>query len=68
MAVKRVGDHEMVTISVPEAFRPYDRLVLKEPQLGRWIGTVLECERSGDIFRVTAIRCLPACRTHRRRR
>jgi hypothetical protein len=68
MSIERIVDHEIVTVPVPEAYRAYDRLVLEDSKLGRWIGTVLECERTGDGWRVTAIRCLPSCRKHQRRR
>ena len=67
--LQRVGDHEKVMARVREVLRPYDRLVLRDPKLGgRWIGTVLACDRSQEAWLVTAVRCPPTCWDHHRKR
>ncbi len=47
------------------AYRPYDQLVLRDPK-GRTVWTVLSCERAGEGWNITAIRCPRNCPIHRR--
>jgi hypothetical protein len=49
-------------------YQPYDRLILRDADSGRTTWTVLDCERQGDAWPVTATRCLKSCLVHRRRR
>jgi len=64
----RIADHQVIEVDVRRPYQPYDRLVLRQPKVGRWIGTVLMCEAEGEHWRVMAIRCLPSCQAHWRRR
>jgi hypothetical protein len=62
-----VANHEAIEVQTRKAYRPYDRLVLRDRN-GRIIWTVLMCERADPGWAVTAIRCKSGCRLHRRRR
>jgi hypothetical protein len=60
--------HEVVEILRAEPAEPYDRLVLREPSGERKVWTVLWWEREDERWRITAIRCQPTCKVHRKRR
>jgi hypothetical protein len=57
----------MRRVTITSAYRPYDKLMLRE-KVGRSIWTVLDCKKSGSKWQVMAIRCLPGCTVHRKRR
>lgn len=65
--VGRVTGHGVTEISVARAYRPYDRLVLRNPAAGRSFWTVLACDRKEDGWLVTGFHCPPDCRLHQRR-
>jgi hypothetical protein len=67
-SVRKIPDHEVIEVSMPRPYQPYDRLVLRDTAAGRTTWTVLDCERQGEAWKVTATRCLENCRKHRRRR
>jgi hypothetical protein len=50
---RHVAGHEVVEHTSANRYRPYDRLVLRDPK-GRTIWTVLSCERSGKSWNITA--------------
>jgi len=62
-----IAGHEVLEIQTAKAYRPYDRLVLRDSK-GQTIWTVLDCEPTDQEWTVTGIRCPPGCRIHRRRR
>jgi hypothetical protein len=67
VSIRKIPDHEVIEVSMPRPYQPYDRLILRDPIASRrW--TVLECEQQGDAWQVIATRCLESCRVHRRRR
>lgn len=66
--IQRIPDHEVIDVCMPQPYEPYDRLILRDAAAGRTTWTVLDCERRGDAWRVTATRCHRCCRAHRRRR
>jgi hypothetical protein len=55
-------------VLMPRSYQPYDRLILRNDAAGRTTWTVLDCERRGEAWQVTATRCLESCKKHRRRR
>lgn len=68
-SVRKIPDHEVIEVSMPRPYEPYDSLILRDATAGRtttW--TVLDCERQGDTWQVIATRCLESCRKHRRHR
>jgi hypothetical protein len=67
-SVQQTPDHEVIEVSVPRPYQPYDRLILRDTTAGRMTWTVLDCERQGDAWQVIGTRCLDSCRKHRRRR
>ena len=66
--IRKIPDHEVIEVSMPRPYQPYDRLILHDTPAGRTTWTVLECEQQGDAWQVTATRCLESCRVHRLRR
>jgi len=66
-ALRQFAGHELVEHRSAKPYRPYDRLVLRNPK-GRTIWTVPSCERADEGWSITAIRCPQNCRTHRRKR
>ena len=66
--IPKSPDHEVIEVSMPRSYRPYDRLILRDAASGRTTWTVLDCEQQGDAWQVTAARCLKSCRVHNRRR
>jgi hypothetical protein len=51
---RQLTGHEVVEHRSGKSYRPYDRLVLRNPR-GRTIWTVLSCERAGKGWSITAI-------------
>ena len=41
---RRIADHKTVEVQTAKPYRPYDRLVLRNPR-GRTLWTVLSCKR-----------------------
>jgi len=68
LTIRQTADHEVIEVLMPRPYQPYDRLILREAPAGRTAWTVLECERQGDGWQVTAMRCLEGCRVHNRHR
>ena len=66
--VKTIAGHELIIATVKTRYRPYDRLVLREGECSRSLWTVLDCEKAGESWSVTAIRCPKDCRIHGRKR
>jgi hypothetical protein len=66
--IRRIPEHEVIEVSMPRPYQPYYRLILRDAAGGRTTWTVLDCERQGDAWQVTATRCLKSCQVHRRRR
>jgi hypothetical protein len=67
-ARRHADGHEILEVLTPDRrYEPYDHLILRHPG-GQTTWTVLDCERQGDPWQVTATRCLESCRKHRRRR
>jgi hypothetical protein len=64
--VPTIPDHEVIEVSRLRPYQPYDHLILRDAPAGRTTWTVLDCERQGDAWQVTATRCLKTCRVHRR--
>jgi hypothetical protein len=67
--IRRVGAHEVLELVVREKVEPYDGLPLPDPAGGppiRW--TVILADPDPHGWKITAMRCLEACREHRRRR
>jgi len=67
MKVRKTPDHEVIEVTMHRNYGSADRLVLREPVGGRCVWTVLDCEKDPNDSRVTAMRCLPACRVDHRR-
>ncbi len=44
---REVADHALVEVQTAEAYRPYDKLVLRDSK-GRTIWTVLACKPAAD--------------------
>lgn len=68
ISIRKISDHEVIEVLMPRPYLPYDRLILRDPTTDRTTWTVLDCERQGDVWQVTATRCLESCRVHRQRR
>lgn len=68
VSIRRIPDHEVIEVLMPRRYQPYDHLVVRDPRAGRTTWTVLDCERQGEAWQVTATRCLESCKKHRRRR
>ena len=66
--IRKIPDHEVIEASTPRPYQLYDRLILRDAPAGRATLTVLDCERQGGAWQVTAMHCLESCRKHRRRR
>jgi hypothetical protein len=66
--VRQIPDHEVIDVSVLRPYHPYEHLILRDVHAGRTTWTVLVCDRQGDAWQVTAMRCLDSCRDHRLRR
>ena len=67
--VQKIPDHEVIEVSMPQPYQPYDRLILRDATAGRTtVATVLGCEQQDDAWQVTATRCLESCQVHHRRR
>jgi hypothetical protein len=64
---REIAGHDLVEVKLTERYRPYDRLVLRDPK-ARTFWTVLSCEQADEGWNITAIRCLSGCMMHRRKR
>lgn len=62
------GNHEVVEVVVRRQYKPYDKMLLREPtgRMSQW--TVLRNDWDPHGWRVTAMRCLQGCREHHRKR
>jgi hypothetical protein len=67
-SIRRVAGHEVVEVAMTRPYRPYDRLVFRDPRTGRSLWTVLACDRQEEGWQVTGLRCPPGYPLHRRRR
>jgi len=65
-SVRRVVGHEIAEVFVARPYRPYDRLILRDPTAGRSVWTVLACDRREECWQVIGLRCPPGCRLHHR--
>jgi hypothetical protein len=64
---RQLASHEILEGRTAQAYRPYDRLILRNAD-GRTIWTVLACKPDSETWKVTAIRCPPRCPMHHRKR
>jgi hypothetical protein len=48
LTARLIPDHEVIEVSMPRSYQPYDRLILRDAAAGRTTWTVLDCERQGD--------------------
>jgi hypothetical protein len=67
-SIRKIPDHEIIEVLMPRRYQPYDRLILRDAAAGRTTWTVLDCQRQGEVWKVTATRWLETCRKHGRRR
>jgi hypothetical protein len=64
----QAGDHEVIEVVVRRYYVPYDKMLLSGPtgRTSRW--TVISAEQGPHGWLVTAMRCLPGCTEHHRKR
>ncbi len=64
---RQIAGHEVGELETVEAYRPYDRLILRRSE-GKTARTVLLYEPAEAGWSVTAIRCPRGCQIHRWKR
>jgi hypothetical protein len=49
-SIRKIPDHDVIGVLMPQPYEPYDRLIIRDAPAGRATWTVFACERQGDVW------------------
>ncbi len=64
MKISKTADHEVAEVVLRTEPERGKRLILRDPTGDEAEWTVIDCKADPHGWKVTAVRCLPACRRH----